>query len=755
MTENYSGEPAIVAETAEFAVGGDLLRRRLVADACGVRTVSLAVGGTEMLASASMSDPAVTAPGAREFSFRVRRRLAEAPPAGIAAEQTVVIETIATFAETDALAETDTGEWEEPEGAWSEAHAIDGRGCLGDGQRTPLPARISWAEELSGPNGANVKRFVLAGYSVGSGDGAGELSVTLAYETYANDPAIRKTVSIRNDGHNWLKLEALTIDDIELVCPRRRELTPSGRGARASVIAYGDEAFSQGLIACSEVPSALREMELRGGMGYNPDYFEWALGPGETFVSEGVLLYAYAGDVFETPAGRSEPLDRTIEGPFAGFLRRELDVGAAPAEKLGPVWCTWTNFAERIDDAIVREQAGLAERAGFRTMLIDCGWQRGDLGTDPDPVKFPDFAATADYIRSRSLQLGLWVSVFRDPDSRDLAALPDARCVPLQSRVGGYGMSFASPWRHYYARDLADTAAKYGAVYFKQDFTSIKFGDIAAGHDSRTRKESLLRALRGLLEAQAEVRRLAPGVVPELTHEIYWGTPGTPCDLAALRHAGSYHVPPNDYSGAGHRKQRHSDEWPYDADTLRAELLQGCFNARQRLYEHRALPLYCIVYYGAASIDFKGSLTREVQDRQVCSWLMGAPLYAGDLSSLSEDQLAHYRSRYELVGRLERQYGIFRHFQFSGVPAPTDSDWHWWGKLNPHGEGAVVVLRGHGGEPMRAIAVPWAAPGKSYSVSALFGGERLGIYTGEQLRRGAVKLELGLYGQEILELGPA
>ena len=47
--------------------------------------------------------------------------------------------------------------------------------------------------------------------------------------------------------------------------------------------------------------------------------------------------------------------------------------------------------------------------------------------------------------------------------------------------------------------------------------------------------------------------------------------------------------------------------------------------------------------------------------------------------------------------RLERAYGIYKHFQFSGVPEPTDVDWHWWGKLNAAGHGAVVVLRGSGG----------------------------------------------------------
>ena len=38
-------------------------------------------------------------------------------------------------------------------------------------------------------------------------------------------------------------------------------------------------------------------------------------------------------------------------------------------------------------------------------------------------------------------------------------------------------------------------AKRYGASYFKQDFTNIRYGDIAKGHESRTRAESLLRGL--------------------------------------------------------------------------------------------------------------------------------------------------------------------------------------------------------------------------------------------------------------------
>ena len=179
-------------------------------------------------------------------------------------------------------------------------------------------------------------------------------------------------------------------------------------------------------------------------------------------------------------------------------------------------------------------------------------------------------------------------------------------------------------------------------------------------------------------------------------------------------------------------------------------------NARSRFYAHRGLPLESIEYYGAATVNWKGSLTPQVQDRQICSWLMGAPLvYAGDLASLSKDNIARYKQRFGILKRLEKSYGIYRLFQYSGVPAPTDTDWHWWGKLTKKGYGAVVVIRGSGGKDQRAINVPWVQPETRYKVTALFQKKDLGAFTGKQLQAGELSIKLSPLGQEILELSPS
>jgi len=580
------------------------------------------------------------------------------------------------------------------------------------------------------------------------------LEVTVIYEVYDGHAAIRKWIEIANRSGNWVKVDHLALDDIRLadIFRRRTPLTPADYGAEASVVGFANRDGTHGIIAASEIPSALHHIDETGEQGYRDELFEWVLGPGETFVSEPVFQYGFAGKSWRTLSAVSTPLDRTVEGPYMRFVREVVGMASDRSPFSAPQWLTWASFGPKIDDAIVRQSADILARAGFAQMLLDDGWQKGRLGTAVNTATFPDFAATTAYVRGKGLTLGLWLSCFRDPDSPDLQAMPENRILPAIMRnpsLPGLAMSFASPWRHYFAQDLAALARRYGVTYYKQDFTNILAGDLAEGHESRTRKESLLRALRGLLAAQDEIREKAPDVTTELTHEIYWGTPGIAADLAALKHASQFHIPPNDPRGDFRGPA------PASVEAHRAELRAGCWMARQRFYACRGLPLYPLEYYAAVTRSFEGSLTPEIQDRQVASWLLGAPLnFSGDLRTLSERNIAHYRRRFEALAALQKRFDIYRHFQFSGVPEPTDTDWHWWGKLNEQGNGAVVVVRGSGGAAGRAVNIPWVPASLTYHVAGVFSGRNYGVVDGKQLQERGIPVTLPAFGQEILEIGP-
>jgi hypothetical protein len=702
-----------------------------------VRTMRFAVGGREMLATA-----------AREFSVVIAREGNNRTPRGLRPGDTT---------EKNAFTSANRARWRgdaydesryddtRPDAArWVDARLVEA-GARGVSAGQPA------AEVISPSTG--VSRLTIT-MPLSGGDTLAGVELELIYEVHDLYPAIRKWARLHNGGKKWLRLQRMVIDDLHLTALTRKPLAAAMFGVQPSVVAFEAQGAGAGLIAASEVPSALRAISDQGAMGYTAGLFEWVLGPGEEFTSEPVFYFGYSGQVKATISGASTPLDRAVEGPYMEFVQRVIGVAADRAPMHGPQWLTWAYFYDKIDDPLIRRLADIISQAGFKEMLLDDGWQKGRLGTEVDRAKFPDFAATADYIRGKGLTLGLWVSCFRDLDSRDMQEMPEMRILPELIRspqLPGLAMSFASPWRDYYVKDLAEVSRRFGVKYFKQDFTNIMYGDMAEGHESRTRRESLLRGLRGLLAAQAALRKAAPDVVNEITHEIYWGTPGVPADLAALKETARFHIPPNECVGSDIAREFQGRK--IGAQEHRETLQRGCWLARQRFYSHRGLPLYPLEFYAAATVNHEGSLTPEVQDRQVASWLMGMPVcYSGDARTLTRENIAHYRKRLDEVVRLEKQYGIYRHFQFSGVPEPTDTDWHWWGKLNSAGAGVVVVMRGSGGAARRAVNVPWVNRAKTYRVTGLFSGKSFGLLRGQQLQDAGVTVELSAFGQDLLEI---
>ncbi|MBL0156855.1 MAG: hypothetical protein IPP47_07090 [Bryobacterales bacterium] len=731
---------AQITVTADRAVlQSQSLQRVIQFKAGNVQTVSLAVAGRELLAAP-----------AREFSVSIAREKSNRAPRGLRAGETLESH---DFSGTkgarwrgDAFdparyddARPDAPVWIDTRtltaGSWA---TYAGKPVTAITQPSPGVTRLSIRTELTGDP-------VLAG-----------VAIEQNYDVHDGFPAVRKFVTLRNGSGQWLRLSRLVIDDLQLSPLTSKPLAVGLFGVQPSVVAFEAPGAAAGLIAASEVPSALRSIGAQGALGYAPDLFEWVLGPGEEFSTEPVFYFGYSGAVQRTVSSVSTPLDRAVEGPYLAFVRRHIGIAADTAPMHGPQWMTWAYFYDKIDDPLVRQLAGIASRAGFTEMLLDDGWQKGRLGTQVDTAKFPDFAATSEFIRSQGMALGLWVSCFRDRDSRDLRDMPDSRILPELIRspqLPGLAMSFTSPWRDYYVSDLVATARRYGVRYFKQDFSNILYGDLAEGHESRTRRESLLRGLRGLLAVQASLRKAAPEIVNEITHEIYWGTPGVPADLAALKHTARYHIPPNECLGSDIAREFRGR--PISAAEHAETLRQGCWLARQRLYSHRGLPLYPLEFYAAATTNHEGSLTSDIQDRQIASWLMGVPsCFSGDARTLSEANIAHYRKRLDEVQRLQKTYGIYQRFQFSGVPEPTDTDWHWWGKLNAGGYGAVVVLRGAAGEPRRQVNVPWVMREKQYRVKGLFTGKSYGTVSGARLQDTGLLVELPIYGQDVLEIAP-
>ena len=529
------------------------------------------------------------------------------------------------------------------------------------------------------------------------------------YEIYDGDPVIRKWVIFENQGNQWLKISDLMLKQFQFSTdyPQRTLLTPAVRGVDPSIVAFSNATASSGLIAVSEIPSKTRHLSVDGSSGYNPDFFEWVLGPNETFESEAVFDYAFFGESYKTVSDTSTALDRCVESSFAAFMNKHIICPVSEDKIVAPVFCTWTNYNSSINQENMMEATDIASKIGFECFQLDAGWSDSSPNggwavstTSPISKKFPDMKGLSDYIQSKNMKIGLWYSVFINEQKADIFENePVLFSLPLVRRAGGLALSFCyEKSRKKYVDEIVYLNKTYGATYFKQDLSNICYGDFAIGHESRTKKESYLRGLRGLFATQDEILKQSPETWLQLSHEVYWETPGPAADVAVLKHVDSYHASPNEYWGAGKRAELVNSTWDFDVDILKKKLRKGAFRARNIMYNHRGLPLERIEIFGAATTNFKGSLSADIQDRQICSWLMGAPLsYSGDLTSLTPENIELYRDRFAMLKRLNQEYGIYSNFQFSGVPAPTDEDWHWWGKLNTDGCGAVIILRGNSG----------------------------------------------------------
>lgn len=588
------------------------------------------------------------------------------------------------------------------------------------------------------------------------------VSIEINYEIYNGYPAIRKWVKFQNQGNHWFKISDLMLEQLQLDKKYSHKifLTQGTKGQDPNILAFSDTIASSGIISASEIPSKLRHMSLDGTSGYNPDLFEWVLGPSESFESEPVFLYAFSGDTYPTVSSVSTALDRCVESGFHSFLNKRILLKVDKSKNIAPVFCSWTNYSAAINDVNMRAAVDVASRIGFKCFQLDAGWSdTGPKGgwavstPKPNLQNFTDLNGLSDYIRSKKMKTGLWYSVFiNEQQAKRPVDEPVLFSLPLIRRAGGLGLSLCyDKSREQLVNDMVYLHKTYHAEYFKQDLSNVCYGDIARGHESRTLKESYLRGLRGLFATQDEIHRQAPGIWLQLSHEIYWETPGPEADIAVLKHVDSYHVAPNEYWGAGNRSKLVSADWKYNIDSLKNKLVQGAFRVRNLLYNHRGLPLERIEVFAAVTTNFKGSLTSEIQDRQICSWLMGAPIsFSGDLSSLTEENINRYHSRFAMLENLQQKYGIYGHFQYSGVPAPTEEGWHWWGKLNADGCGAVVILRGSAGTDWQKINIPWVNPNKKYQLKALFSDKALGEFSGKQLQGGELKLGLPCFGQEII-----
>ncbi len=102
-----------------------------------------------------------------------------------------------------------------------------------------------------------------------------------------------------------------------------------------------------------------------------------------------------------------------------------LKPSIAPAVASAPMYSTWYNFHQNLDEELLLKECAIAKDLGYELLLLDDGWQtmdnnRGyDYTGDWEPDRFPDLAGFVKKVHDLGMKFGLWFSVpFCGPKSK-------------------------------------------------------------------------------------------------------------------------------------------------------------------------------------------------------------------------------------------------------------------------------------------------------------------------------------------------
>ncbi len=102
-----------------------------------------------------------------------------------------------------------------------------------------------------------------------------------------------------------------------------------------------------------------------------------------------------------------------------------LKPSIAPEVASAPMYSTWYNFHQDLDEALLLKECAIAKDLGYELLLLDDGWQtmdnnRGyDYTGDWEPDRFPDLAGFVQKVHDLGMKFGLWFSVpFCGPKSK-------------------------------------------------------------------------------------------------------------------------------------------------------------------------------------------------------------------------------------------------------------------------------------------------------------------------------------------------
>ncbi|MDF3130509.1 alpha-galactosidase [Kiritimatiellaeota bacterium B1221] len=251
--------------------------------------------------------------------------------------------------------------------------------------------------------------------------------------------------------------------------------------------------------------------------------FEWHLAPGETFTSDRAILLPYTGSV-------TAPLHSTLRK----LLRKD--------RKLPLEWtyCSWEPFGREINHPKIKTQIDQAAQLGFETFVIDDGWQTFAGDWEADPAKFPHGLETIrDHATAQNLRLGLWLSpatvhtrAKRYPEAAQTLvrdALGNTRSTHVAEGILNLAC-LASDDIHLIQAKIDHWVSRLNLRYLKLDlpvaydvYNQPAIHCHAKNHHHAPGADYSLKAYRAVQNLSRQLKRKHPGLIIDLTFEIWGG----------------------------------------------------------------------------------------------------------------------------------------------------------------------------------------------------------------------------------------
>ncbi len=240
---------------------------------------------------------------------------------------------------------------------------------------------------------------------------------------------------------------------------------------------------------------------------------------------------AFFVELFDVPEDYSTEL--RIDGrrlPLPGALAAVWDwwngsVGKAaplPDDAFAPLYSTWYNFHQTPEQGELTKELKIAAGIGFKTVILDDGWQIAGEGTGdyrksgdwlPAPDKFPDFKGFVDDVHSFGQKLVLWFAVpFAGFDTEAYARFKDKLLFETAWLINAGTLDIRYPEvREYISGTYMRYIKEYGIDGLKLDFidTFAKNKDIPGykpGMDCETVTQAVEKLLDGIIRGATAIK---------------------------------------------------------------------------------------------------------------------------------------------------------------------------------------------------------------------------------------------------------